>query len=381
MAQIKHVEQFAPTGTEADKLLAYPFEAPTHSYFTDGEIVTELPDTFDAFVGQSDVMLAKRGLPQMADRIMTIEYGSNVSPYQAQSKMGKYGNAGQQAELQSTPKIIAKVVGADIVWHGKPGQKGSTFAELYKDESTAEVEAPCFVAFMTEKQLAVMHTTEGVTYEAVWLDVLIGSDEKPAKALAYVAQKSTVLLKDGKPVRVQRPGAVKREGAMTAEEAVDYMLANAGGTIGSENARSLIGRAAELNLEGKKELQAPVQASLREQGRSQPFGFPKAPGSAVGRADFNSIKPRGNHDTLRLMEQVVEDLRPTKEARMQKMAELEAKGIALDSDAGRKALAAFDIARTLHKRATEEYAADHNLEFVDKSQVTVQKGKLVKVAH
>lgn len=191
MTETKTVVQFAPQGDEADKLLAYPFEAPTHSYITDGEVVTELPDSFADFAAQTDRLLAAQGLPLLAERVPVIEYGSNSSPYQAREKMAKFGPDSLQHELQTLPKIIATVQGADIVWHGKPGQKGSTFAELFKDGSTEATEAPCFVTFMDEKQLAVMHTTEGVTYEAVWLDVHVGSDEKPMKALAYVAQHSS----------------------------------------------------------------------------------------------------------------------------------------------------------------------------------------------
>ena len=145
MAEIKTVAQFAPRGSEADKLLAYPFEAPAHSYITDGETVTELPDTFDEFSRQTDELLTAQGLPPMAERIAVIEYGSNASPYQAREKMAKFGPDSLQKELQTLPKIVATVQGADIVWHGKPGQKGSTFAGLFKDESTESTEAPCFV--------------------------------------------------------------------------------------------------------------------------------------------------------------------------------------------------------------------------------------------
>ncbi len=92
---------------------------------------------------------------------------------------------------------------------------------------------------------------------------------------------------------------------------------------------------------------------LCEQGKNRGFSFPKAPGSTVGRADFNSIKPHGDHDTLRLMEEIVTDLRPSKEQLAVKAAEFEATG--LNPEATRKkARTALDVAEFLRKRAAEE---------------------------
>lgn len=140
---------------------------------------------------------------------------------------------------------------------------------------------------------------------------------------------------------------------MSAEAAVDFMLASAGKTIGMTNARQLIEAAAQVNLAGKKALQAPVEAELHKQGKSKVFGFPKEPGMAVGRADFNSIKPGGGHDMLRLMEEVIADLRPSEEQLAAKAAEFEVKGVDAET-AKQKARAALDIAEFLRKRATEE---------------------------
>ncbi len=375
MAEIKTVEHFAPVGSEADKLLAYPFEAPTHSYLTDGELVTELPDSFDQFQIAADEQLLAKGLLPLGQRIPVVEYGSNVSPYQAQSKMDKFATTDTQSALQTTPKIIAKVPAAAVVWHGKPGQKGSSFAELLHDESTTNSEATCAVAFMSEEQLATMHTTEGVTYHAVWVDVLAGSDEHPMKALAYVAKNSSVALKDGQPIAVQRPGAAPVSGAMTAEQVVDYMTEAAGESVGASSARELIDRAAQTNLAGKKELQVSVADSLAEQEMNRPFSFAAEAGAAVGRADFNSIRADGRpHDELRLMEEVVAGLRPTPEQLAAKAAEFEAKGSSPEL-ALKKARAAIDIAEHLRKRATEEMGIPFAVE-----KPVARKGNVVHIA-
>lgn len=382
MAEVKPVEQFAPTGTEADKLLAYPYEAPTHGYFTDGETVTELADTYDSFVQQADAMLAERNLPLMANRIPVIEYGSNASPYQAKTKMGKFGRPEQQAALQSVPKIEGRIMGADVVWHGKPGQKGSTFAELYKDEKTNKTQAPCQIAFMTEQQLAVMNGSEGMTYNAVLLDVLVGDDKKPMQAIAYVAGQSSVLLKDGKPVKVQRPGAAPIRGAMTAEQAVNYMLEHAGDTIGLATARELVEVAGSKNYYGKLALQKPVAEALKAAGVSQDFSFPKPAEHTIGRADFNSIHSGGEAPTLRLMEDVVADLRPSAAELDHKATDEIKAGEDLAVTIGRVGRA-NDLAQVLRKRAHDELAVEIEKKYGDKKEgirvnkVTWQQGKLV----
>lgn len=346
------VERFAAYESEADKLLAYPGSVPDSSFLIDGgRQVILLPDDSTEFIEVADKFLHAWGLPGIVDRIAVVDYGLNANPGAVREKMQKFGGEDLQDAMQTVPKIKAVVPDNQIVWHGEPGQKGSTFAELYKAEETTGLEAECFVSFVDEKQWAAINTTEGETYRIQYIDTLIGSDRRPTRALAYVSGSSSVILKDGQPIPVRRPG-VDSEG-WSAEQTVDYMLAHAGGAIGIDSARKLIERADGEKLSVRRKLQKAVGESLLSQGLQRELSYPDEAGDSLGRADFNGLK-RPHYDVLRLMEEVVAPLRPY-------LFEIETLATTIQNKektdrptAINKARAKLDIAHVLRGRARTE---------------------------
>jgi hypothetical protein len=215
-------------------------------------------------------------------------------------------------QLQITPFQEAEVTGG-VVWHGKQGQSGSVFAELYDGPLVAEgTTTNCKVSWVTKEQLAVLHTTEGVTYHLAEIEARAGSDEKPIKAYAYVAGRSSILLKGGKAIPVARPGIEQAHDSMTAREAVAFMLGRIADVqaVGLPQATTPEGLVAEMTsqktLADKKALQTAVQRALTSKGASQGFSYPAPYGARIGRADFNFLD---DYHTLHLLEESVASIR------------------------------------------------------------------------
>lgn len=307
------VAEYAPIGTSAEQLLQYPFARPDHSYCTDGETVTVMPDTFSAFTVAADELLTQRGVPVLAERTPVVAYGANASPVKLTGKMGgKFTPEELRGELQIVPSIMAEMDETAIVWHGKPGQTGSVFAELYRSPETAGVVSSCFVQFLTNEQIALLHASEGVTYHFAPLSVRVGSDSHQMEALAYVAGMSEVLLdKAGKPILVKPLTKEAGEVTMTAHEAVAYMLENAGEAVETVNPIEYI-ETAPKTLAEKKARQAKVRKALGEAGLSAEFSFPGT--VRRGRADFNGSDGHANPAepySIQLMEDVLSRLSTT----------------------------------------------------------------------
>lgn len=300
--------EFALPEDEVEKQLAYPFHQPEQSYLTDGRSVELMSDTFGDFCATADTYLAARQLPLLADRIPIIAYGANASPARLQAKMAAFGSPEMQPSLQTVPNIVATIKDTAIVWHGTPGQVGSTFAELYRGEDTKGVNAHCFVQFMTAEQVALLHATEGVTYHVIDVPALLGSDEQEVTTKAYVAGQSSVLLKDGQPVQVSRPGVEKALSAMSAEEAVTFMLGRAATEAGTRAVREYVAEGQKMSLAESKERQRRVAKALTAAGVSRMFSFPGANKEYYGRADLaglQSVRP----DVYQLAEQSLHRLR------------------------------------------------------------------------
>lgn len=346
------VAEFAPASNETEKALSYPFSCPDSSYITDGQEVHLLPDSFAEFQEATDAYLAEHGLPLLAERVPVLAYGSNANPFRLGKKMGTYAPHLQET-MQTVPNRMITVPDAAVVWHGKPGQAGSAFAELYKGAETVGEKVHAHIGFLTVEQLAAMHATEGVTYHLAELEARVGDNPEPIKFTAYVAGASSILLKAGKPVRVQRPGEEQHEGSMTAEEAVNYMLEHAGETIGAKTARELIEQNKALPLSEKKIRQAAVGTRLGELGLNKSFSFPTKPGSEIGRADFNFItSPK--YDFIHLAEQSLAAMRPTPETIQARQQELmEQKGLS-EVKALKEAKEELDIMVNIRQRASDE---------------------------
>ncbi len=299
------VSAYAPTGTETDKCLQYPFTRPAGSFLTDGEAVQILPSDGGEFREEANEYLRNVGLPLLHERQPVVAYGSNGNPARLAEKMSAFSDSARPRprELQVVPNLSAVIADTSVVWHGKPGQGGSAFAELYKGVETTGQNTRCHIAFLTPQQLALMHLTEGPTYHLT--SVLAHSENgERLRAAAYVASSSTILLKGGLPVGVKRPGEADAGLSMTADEAVNYMLINSGDE--AHSARELVAQMASLYLPERKARQQRISERLGALGISKRFRYPCAERGFMGRADL-SITPGVYH----VAEQLLESLRPT----------------------------------------------------------------------
>jgi hypothetical protein len=153
----RYVETFAPTQSIEERL-QYPFSRPELSFFTNGTEVIDMPNNFTEFCEASNQLLMVNGLAKIEDRIPVIAYGANSNPFELRKKMNAYGEPHLQNELQTVPNILAVIPDTTIVWHGKPSQSGSVFAELYRGEDSLGVESNSHVSFLTKYQVALMQS-------------------------------------------------------------------------------------------------------------------------------------------------------------------------------------------------------------------------------
>jgi hypothetical protein len=290
------VEAFTRATNPVESALEYPGLRPEGSFLTDGSQITELPNTYNEFAEATDAYLKAHDLPSLEDRVPVLAYGSNASPARLRDKIAKYGAT---PELLTVPHIVATSPNTLAVWHGKPGQTGSIFAELYNGPEAERASLTAHVAFMTRKQLAIIHASEGATYSAAELPVKMGvsEDDQVRPVLAYVALKSKVLLQDGKPVLVDGLQHNNTDlPSLSAPEAVNYILEHTAvdAAVPTEP-QAYVGEGLELTLTARKARQARVAAVLTGLGLAREFGFAeKSPEQLIGRADFTSIP--GNQD-------------------------------------------------------------------------------------
>lgn len=361
------VSEYQPVGTPADVLLSYPFARPDTSFVTNGEKVHQLPDNYEQFCSATNAFLAEQGLPLLEDRIPVVAYGANVNPRRFQEKMLKFDtqetNLSARADIQTVPMISAKIKGSQVVWHGRTGQAGSVFAELLKDDTTKDMEADCFVQFLTPVQLAMMHTTEGDTYHMVKTAVEAGDAGQQISAFAYVAGSSFTLQKDGEPVAVAIQGRDGGPGvSMGAEEAVNYMVELAGDTIGVQSARELIDLNKDTPLALRKQRQAQIAQKLATIGASKKFSHPATKNAIYGRAVISSLLAHTDHAehgktagpvNVSLMEADVASIRPSQDFLDTKASQVIKPGEDLEVTLER-VRRTTDIAAVLRAKATLE---------------------------
>lgn len=361
------VESFAPeSGNGAvPVVLQYPYARLSESYITDGIEVTIVPaSSHQDFIDTADGYLAERGLPLIGERIPVVGYGSNVSPYQLREKMGKYGR-GVAPVAQVVPCESVNVEDSVVAWHGKPGQNGSTFAELYTGEDTKDRQTKMAVQYFTKEQLAVMHTSEGGTYRFMPMQVTTEDGER-LLAYAYVASNSSVLREDGKVVEVAFEPEGKALGKMTAIQAVAYMLRLAGSAIEIDDPIKLVEANTGASLVVKKQRQGAVAGALGKLGASTRFSYPGADERYIGRAYFGTITCDGGKppQPLHLLEEHLATMRPsTAEValRAQQVLTQDTTGKKTPETALRQARRELDVVADpvmgLRKRATDEIAA------------------------
>lgn len=286
------VSSFGDYPSKVDDLLAYPGARPQGSFLLSQDIVTELPDDFDDFKDAADQALARADQPLIGERIPILAYGANANPPRAVAKMEKYGLDGERLMM---PFASVDVPDAAAVWHGRPGQGGSIFAELYKGDEVEGGALQTHLSFVTEEQAAVIHASEGATYSLVELEAQMkGRRQLGHRALAYVGLDATVLLKDGAPLGVAGLSNDVPLEAMTAEEAVNYILeqGDVAEIAGATNARELVEQGISFKLPEKKYRQAMIGVRLAELGISRAYRYPARQTEFVGRLAFGAQKNR-----------------------------------------------------------------------------------------
>lgn len=315
----KEITQF-----ETADIYDYPGRRNESNLITDGKEVIDVAKNSTKALEEIDAYLREKGLPELKDRIPVIAYGANSNPFKLSTKFNKFPVSGtevSESEMLTVPIVYGEISGSDVVWHGRPGQTGSYFAELYEGEETVETTVKVGVEFLTTEQLSIMHTTEGETYNVTVLkDVDLG-DGNTVDALAYTAAESSILLDEQqRPISV---AGIEREGAtsevMTPYEAVEYTLADAvvQAAIGEKTPEEYATEVAPMKLAEKKARQAAVQEALRVSGKSRSMRHEATDTQNYGRANFVSL-PRGIHGrtsdhSIELMETSLARIRPTNE--------------------------------------------------------------------
>lgn len=353
----KPVEAYSAAEDNVAAELDYPGKRPNTSFMTDGETVTALSSEYTTFVKQADAMLEAQGLPLIEDRFPVLSYGANASPVRlAGKKMNQFG-AQEQTLMQNVPHIVATVPDTLAIWHGRPGQNGSVFAELYKGEHAKGAQLHTHVAFLTAEQLGAIHATEGTTYSMVELPVWLGSGKQAPETTvaAYVALDSQIATtRDGSPILV---AGLKNQGAKlprkTARLMVGSMLREADVKRSVED---YVADGLSMKLAEKKARQADVGAKLAERGYSQKFAFTDmlSP-DLIGRADFASLPGSKNKHLHQLPEMVLAKIRPSEEEMATKVDTLQ-KRYPTETEAQLRVRAAklIDPARRVSSRAHDE---------------------------
>lgn len=322
------VESFGAFPSEIDEALAYPGARPAGSFIVDQTVVVELPDTTEDFRASADSHLAVRGAAGLEGRIPILAYGANANPAKLIAKLEKYRLTDSDLVVPVGHVMVPDVA---VAWHGRPGQNGSTFAELFKGPETVGATLTTHVTYLTEKQAAAVHASEGDTYSLVELNARLGDDQETSKILAYVALNSSVLLKDNIPVSVAGLAEGSPFEEMTAEAAVDYMLAQDGvaEAVGAATARELVGQNIGLKLSEKKRRQAIVDDRLRKLGSSRPYVYPAAGREFIGRltlAAQGTLSKTHSDGTgpqfVTMPEVALTDMRPSLETVREKAAQL-----------------------------------------------------------
>ncbi|WP_434739879.1 hypothetical protein [Micromonospora sp. SH-82] len=143
----------------------YPGACPPGHYLLAGDRVLPLTSTADGgyAVGDEplDALLARRGLPTLAQRYAVLAYGANRNPGTLHLKFTHYRYA-TPAGGSVVPVLRATLADADVVAGGIHGQ-GYLYGELLLHApATRGTRLDVHVLFLDADQLRVMHDSEGV---------------------------------------------------------------------------------------------------------------------------------------------------------------------------------------------------------------------------
>jgi hypothetical protein len=343
----------------------YPGRRYDKNFITDNEFLYDIPSTTPEAFDAVDKYLKDKDLPPLSERIPVIAYGMNVSPGAMTSKFGRYPIEGTDVgheEIHTVPVLYGAIDGSDVVWHGRPGQSGGYFAELYESEATRDTTVEVAVEFLTPEQLAIMHTTEGDTYGVSSKEITL-PDGYRIEGIFYGAREASMLLDDsGAPISV---AGVRRQGSsrevMTPTQALDFTLDTSSviDEIGNITRDEYLAKAAEKTLPEKKALQTLVQRALQSAGRSTFISHPALNDQSYGRTNFVSL-PKGveatrpHSDKLELMETSIQRIRLPKDKLAKEMIRRSEEKPLLSEKAHREALDPAEKLRKFNTNALKD---------------------------
>lgn len=347
---------------ESSTPLNYPGQRHDGNFLlVDGEALNDVSQHPAEALAQFDELLAEKGLPLIADRIPVLAFGRNASPTGAASKIEKFGHGEMTpGDLGTVPMLRGALPAHDVVWHGRPGQVGNYFAELIDTPKAPDAHVEVWVQFLSTEQLAIIHTSEGLTYELSEIPHVDLGDGIVIDTVGYTAREASVALdENGRPISV---AGIDRDGhdgeSLTVREMLEKTLGSGAVELAlgkRQTADEYITEGQGMKLKERKARQTVVDTALIEQSLKRPFRY-EGEGLRFGRADFTSL-PRGitgepSHQTLiPMMEQHIAAIRPSKEA--------------LENGA-------VDPAKLIRKRATDELL-DAQREARLRANITPQK--------
>lgn len=266
-----------------------------------GEVIA-MPASPRAAFDVLDEYLSARELPTLSDRIPVLAFGSNASPAGISRKMAILAEEdGDNSTFVTVPMLSATLAGHDVVWHGRPAQKGGIFAELLKSNDTKDTDVAVVVQFLTDEQLQAVHKKEGPTYGIGLVEGIDLGEGLLIDALAYIAEDASVLLDEtGAPIAVS---GINRNRSnlevMNARQALSHIL-------GSRAVIETLGRPYDpdeflqegraLELPRRKSRQLQVQRALNRDLLTWPYRYASRT-ARYKRTDFESL-PRGTGVSL-----------------------------------------------------------------------------------
>ncbi len=155
---------------------------------SDPRVVTRANET-----EQLDAVLARAGLPVLADRVAILAYGGNRNPATLAIKLSNYGYRCPGARV-ALPVLRGAIAGADVAACDLSGQ-GYLFGDLLVDEPlVGRTRCEAWVALVDPDQLRVLHESEigtddyvGALFEGVCVE---GRGALRGPVLGYAARRA-----------------------------------------------------------------------------------------------------------------------------------------------------------------------------------------------
>lgn len=183
------------------RAVAYPYEAPLHSFVQTGKRTVELP------------RLAE---PDLSARTALVAYGANCSPQVLARKLASLPKV-------PLPMIYAELLDFDVVYSAHISPYGAVPSTLQHSHGTR---APVHIAYPNAEQLEALTATEP-NYELRELSghvthSEVGSSE-PARLLAYVSRHGCLAIEEAEVALAAVESSPRRFQAMGEVEVLEHV--------------------------------------------------------------------------------------------------------------------------------------------------------------